>query len=281
MSHITYTWTAHHEQKIFGQGWVPDQPRAVFCLVHGHGEHSGRYAHVGQFLNDYGIALLGYDMFGHGRSEGKRGYLSAYEAALDTVDLLLREARDRFPDIPCYLYGHSAGGNFALSYALSRKPEPPLQGMLITSPWLELAFSPTAFQLFLARTAASIYPGLTQPSKLDATAISQDPVEVKKYKQDPLVHDKISPGYFLGCRDRGQWLLKHAADLHLPTLLMHGDADRITSFDASQRFAQEAGNNLMFQAWPGAYHELHHEPNRQEILQVMVDWLGGTMWAKT
>ncbi|RMG32174.1 MAG: alpha/beta hydrolase [Bacteroidetes bacterium] len=267
----TFHWNAHGVE-LFGQCWQPSgQARAVLCLIHGHGEHIGRYAHVADYLNGQEIALIGYDHFGHGKSGGKRGHIPSYEAVMETIDHILAEARERFPGVPVFLYGHSMGGNFVLSYGLRHQPA--IAGAVVTSPWIELAFRPAAVDLFLARSMRSIYPSFTQSSKLDASAISRLPEEVEKYVNDPLVHDKISPVLFTGCHEAGQYLLAHAHEWQLPLLLMHGSADRLTSFEASRQFADRAGGAVSWKPWEGLYHELHNEPEREAVLQTMATWV--------
>ena len=139
MRHIDTNWTSADGLPLVGRCWEPaGEPRAVVCLVHGLGEHSGRYAHVAAALNDAGYAVLACDKRGHGRSGGKRGHTPSYEALMTDIDLLLAQAEQRFPGKPRFLYGHSLGGNEVLNYALRRKPD--LAGVVATSPGLRTAF---------------------------------------------------------------------------------------------------------------------------------------------
>ncbi len=271
MSHQTFNWQSHGKT-IFAQSWQAESPKAVVCLVHGHGEHSSRYEHLATFFNQQGISVMAYDHFGHGKSEGKRGHVSSYEAVLDTIDELLAEASKRFSKLPQFLYGHSMGGNFVSNYVLKRKPD--IKGVILSAPWFELAFTPSKADVFLAKIMKRIYPSFTQSSKLDATGISRDPAEVEKYTSDPLVHDKISPVLFLGCHEAGAWALEHASEWVYPLLHLHGTADRIISHEASQRFARQAGGgDISWKSWEALFHELHNEPEKEEVMQVIVDWV--------
>ena len=108
---------------LYARGWAPkDKPKAVVALIHGLGEHTGRYAHVGAALTEKGYALLGFDLRGHGKSGGPRGHLPSSEAFMTDIDRFLEETAERYPGLPQFLYGHSLGGLLVLNYALRRKP---------------------------------------------------------------------------------------------------------------------------------------------------------------
>ena len=119
MNHIEFTRQSPDKLQFYFQGWEPEtSPRAVVCLVHGLGEHTGRYAHVAAALNDAGYAVLGFDLRGHGKSEGLRGHTPSYETLMDDIGRLLDEAAQRYPGKAQFIYGHSLGGNLVLNYAL-------------------------------------------------------------------------------------------------------------------------------------------------------------------
>jgi alpha-beta hydrolase superfamily lysophospholipase len=118
-----------------------------------------------------------------------------------------------------------------------------------------------------------IYPGLIQNSGLDVTAVSPDPAVVRANRDDPLNHDKISLRVYFGCYDAGLWALERAAEFPLPLLLMHAGADRLTSAVASAEFAPKVKGDCTFKEWDGLYHEIHNEPEQQEVFAVIVDWL--------
>ena len=246
-------------------------PKAIICLVHGHGEHIERYQHLAAALNDAGYALVGFDNRGHGQSDGLRGHTPSYESLLDDMDTFLTEVDKDYPDLLRILYGHSMGGNLALNYALRRKPK--LKGVIATGPWVKLAFEPPAVQVFLGRTMDKIYPAFIQASGLETAALSRDPEVVRAYENDPLVHDKISARLFVGMYESGLWALENAREFPLPLLLMHGSADRITSAEASREFAEKAGECVKLKIWDGLFHEIHNEPEQEEIFKTIINWL--------
>ncbi len=259
---------------LFVQEWAPDsKPRAVVCLVHGHGEHIGRYAHVAEALTSAGFALHGFDLRGHGKSEGARGHASSYDALLDDIERFLQQAAESQPRLPRFLYGHSMGGNLVINYALRRKPS--LAGVIATGPWLRLAFEPPTIKVALGRMMNRVFPAFTQASGLETAALSRDAEVVRAYENDPLVHDKISARLFVTMYESGLWALEHAAEFPLPLLLMHGSADRLTSAQASEEFARKAGDRVTLRIWEGWYHEIHNEPEKEKVFHLMIDWLSG------
>ncbi len=268
-----WKWKSSDGLEMYARGWAPQgKPKAVIMLVHGHGEHVARYDHVAAVLTENGYALLGYDLRGHGKSGGPRGHTPSYEALMDDIAAFSLQTEQRYPGLPCFLYGHSLGGNLVLNYALRRKPD--LRGVIATGPWLKLAFDPPASQVTLGRLMNGIAPGFTQHSKLNTKGLSHDQAVVDAYEKDPLVHDKISARLFVAIYESGLWALEHAAGFPLPLLLMHGAADPLTSAKASQEFAEKAGSKVTLKVWNGLYHEIHNEPEKAEVFRVMLDWLG-------
>ena len=273
------TWTFQSEDDVtfFAREWKPDSAKAVIALVHGHGEHIGRYEHVAEAMNAAGYAMTGFDLRGHGRSTGKRGHTPSYDALLEDVMRFLRQTATRFPEMPIFLYGHSLGGNLVLNTALRRKPA--VKGVIATGPWLRLAFEPPAVKIALAKTMQSLLPGMLQSSGLETAALSHDEAVVRAYENDPLVHDKISARMFVVMYDAGLWALEHASELTIPLLLMHGSADRLTSADASREFAERAGDKATLKIWDDAYHEIHNEPEKEEVFRTMITWMDSLMGA--
>ena len=265
-------WENKDDLKFYIRSWVPDKkPKAVVALVHGHGEHVGRYDHVGQAFTAAGYALTGFDLRGHGRSGGPRGHTPRYEALMDDIADFLALVAGRYPKLPVFLYGHSMGGNLVLNYILRRKPD--VAGVIATDPWLKLAFDVPAARVVLVRVMDKLAPGFTQNSGLETAAISRDPEIVKAYVSDPLVHEKISVRLFSGIYESGLWAVEHAPEFPVPLLLMHGTGDRITSGQANREFAERAGKVATWRAWDGLYHEIHNEPEKARVLKVMIDWM--------
>ena len=274
MQHFEFEWQTKDGLRLYAQGWQPEtEPRGVVCLVHGLGEHSGRYSHLAAFLNQASYALLAFDLRGHGQSEGQRGYAPSYEALLDDIAHFLDEVAERCPDRSRFLYGHSLGGNLVINYALRRRPN--VAGVIATGPLFRPAFEPPAWKLTLARIMYSVWPTLAMSNELDRQALSRDPAVVRAYNDDPLVHDRLTPRLAMDMLQSGLWSLEHAAEFPLPLLLMHGSADRVCSPQASREFAAQVGERCTLKIWDGFYHEIHNEPEQGEVFGYLVEWMNG------
>ncbi len=247
-----------------------EHTKAMVIMVHGLGEHIQRYDSWAGLFKEEGIGFIGVDLPGHGRSPGRRGYIRSYSLMEEMLDILVENCRKTFPGCPLYIYGHSLGGGIVLEYLLKKNPK--IKGAIVTSPWLRLTFQPPKSKLLLASIMKNLLPGLVQSSGLNVNHISHDGAEVEKYKNDPLVHGKISVGLFASAMDAGEYSLKHAPELKIHTLLLHGKDDKLTSPEASMEFAGKTGM-VDLKIWNGGYHELHNELFREEVFKYILNWI--------
>ena len=273
MKHYEMNWKARDGLDIFAQSWEPTilQPKAVVCLVHGLGEHSSRYAHVAEAFGRQGFVLFGADLRGHGRSGGVRGHISSIEDFMQDIDELLGQARVRYPGLPIILYGHSLGGIQVLHYGLTRKPN--VKGVIATSSGLHTALEKQHLKVLMAKILGALMPNTAIASGLDPKAISRDEKVVQAYINDPLVHDKISFGFGKTMLGVTTWTLAHANEFSLPLLLMHGKADMIAFPSSSTEFAAPLKEKCTLVLWDGVYHELHNEPEKNEVFTTMTLWM--------
>ncbi|SMD34255.1 Lysophospholipase, alpha-beta hydrolase superfamily [Reichenbachiella faecimaris] len=267
-----FTLTAKDGTSLYGREWLIENPKAAICLVHGLGEHIGRYEHVAEFFNSHQISFFAFDLRGHGRSEGKRGHTPSHYMLVDDVEELLMFARAEYNDVPLFLYGHSLGGNIATNYVLKKNINE-LTGAIISSPWLALALEPPAFQMKLAKFVSGFLPSLTQSNGLDVKHLTNDDAINQAYKKDPLVHDKISTKLFTECYREGLWALENSQKNKIPLLIFHGTEDRITSPDASKTFAENIGELATYHQWPGIKHEPHNDVKKEEVLETIFKWV--------
>ena len=270
MKHNTFNLLVNNKT-LHGEYWQPEQPKAVVVLLHGMGEHLGRYtASVIPSLIKYEYAVVAYDQFGHGKTDGKKGHTSSYNALLDSLDTAINNAKTLFPGLPVMLYGHSMGGNVVINYVLRRQPE--VTAVIATSPLLRLAFNPPKWKLTLGKLLLKVFPSMTMPSELDVTSISREEHEVERYKQDALVHDRISPMYSFPVFDAGEFAIANAEKLNIPMLVCHGTGDQITNYKASEEFCNNS-DNAELKLYKDGYHELHHDLCKEDLLDTIVAWL--------
>lgn len=261
-------------RNLYVREWSPTekQSKGLIVIVHGHGEHGDRYQGVAEQMTASGLTVVSYDLQGHGRSEGKRGHMNAMSAAIYDVIRVIDEARDRHPDLPVFLYGHSMGGNIALNTAIAQKPD--IHALILTSPWLSLAFRPPKLKEWIGRGLASILPALPVPSGLKQEDLFRpSELAIPPVKNDPLCHTIITPRTFLEVDRAGEWALRNANELRVPLLLLHGDADKITSYEASKQLAEKLGSRCDWFSKDGGYHELHNDKDGRMTVAYIVDWI--------
>lgn len=273
MTRYKHSWfTTPDKKKLYLQEWIPEnEPSALILYVHGLGSHGGRLDHWGERFAQRGIAFFAYDQRGHGKSDGKRGHPTHIKYLIDDVKTIVNHLRETFPEKPVVLYGHSMGGAIAINYVISTTYT--VDALITTSPWLKLVKPPSKTLVRLIKPLLRIAPGITLPNGLDPKDISRDEQEVQKYAEDPLVHNKISIGLFCSTYDAGYNALRNVYKINCPFLIMHGKGDRITSARASEDYVLNTSDRTRLKIWEGAYHELHHEPNREEVFNYIADWL--------
>ena len=247
---------------------VPEKPRAVIALVHGFGEHMGRYRPFASELEARGFAVIGLDLHGHGRTNGARGRCDRYERLREDVDMLLWEARERFPGMPVILYGHSMGGGLVLDHVLERggfvREGQKLAGVVVSAPLLEAVDAPPGIALSVLRLVRRFAPGFAMRQPISGAKISTMAEERAAYESDPLVHNRLGVGLGLDILASGKRSLGRAADFPLPLLMMHARGDELTSFEASERFA-EAAPDCNFIPLEGVAHEIHNDTSRARV----------------
>jgi alpha-beta hydrolase superfamily lysophospholipase len=211
------------------------------------------------------------DLRAHGTSHGKRGHVSSYQQLMDDTDLLVKKAAELFKGLPLIMYGHSLGGNIAANYVLRRQSA--LKGLIITAPYFKLAFDPPGWKVAMSKIMAKIFPALTLPTELELAALSKDQAVVDAYKNDPLVHDRISAAFFTNVHAAALYPIEHAGELQTKTLAMHGLSDRITSYQGTAAFAQGNPQMIELKLWDGLYHEIHNEKEQQTVFGYITGWL--------
>ncbi|MEO6652919.1 MAG: lysophospholipase [Ilumatobacteraceae bacterium] len=268
-------FTAFDGTSIVHRSWLPDDdPKAVVLLVHGLGEHSGRYGHVAARLISHGYAVHALDLRGHGKSDGKRAYVRSYDEFMADLIQFRALVTAEHPGLPLFVLGHSMGGNLVMSHVLDHQDG--LAGMVLSGPALKPGDDFSPIKLKLLAGLARIAPGV-RPEGLSADAISRDPAVVDAYRADPLVFTgKISAGLGGALIAAMNTFPTRYPSLTLPILLMHGTEDRLTNVDGSRQLEAEAVNaEIEAHYYDGLYHEIFNEPEQDAVLGDLVTWLDG------
>ena len=264
--------------RLRGFGW-PGAPAqaATVLIVHGLGEHAGRYATLGTELQQAGWNVVAYDQRGHGRSEGARGRIAQDDSLLCDLSRVIDRVRADFP-APLVLLGHSLGGGLCARFvaeALAAQPASwsrPVDALVLSSPALALHMN-AAQKALLALTGRWL-PDLVVGNGIAPAGISRDPAVVAAYVADPLVHNRVSPRLVNAMRDAGRVAQAEASRWRTPTLLLWAGSDRLVDPAGAAAFAQAAPRQVVdAQEFPALFHEIFNEPEREEVAQRLVEWL--------
>jgi alpha-beta hydrolase superfamily lysophospholipase len=268
-----WKWKAQDGLELFAKTWAPDgKARGLICLVHGLGEHIGRYQADAEALTRAGYILAGFDQRGFGQSEGRKGHTPSLDAYFDDIDQFLETIQQRYPGLPTFLYGHSMGGILVLAYTPLRRP--PIVGVIATSPGLKSSIEAQKAKVLLVKLLGSAWPTLTLQSEIDAQLLSRDPQVAQEYVSDPLVHTAITAGWGKALLQAVAFAYQQAPNFPFPLLLMHGADDQIAFPEGSRIYAGLAPKDqLTFKEWEGFKHELHTDTEKAVIFDAMVAWL--------
>jgi len=265
---------AAHGRRLFFRSWRPSDPDRVMLLVHGFGEHSGRYEEIATWFAQRGFAVYAHDQIGHGLSPGKRGHVERFDDFLDDVECLTALARENHGDLFRVLVGHSMGGLIVTALACERNPEVDL--VAASGPALALSPDLSPTKLFLADLLKRFVPGFAMSAGLDPNALSADPSVVQKYVADPLVHSRITASLASGMTHKISGLAGSSSGPVLPMLLMHGEADPICDIQGSRAFHARSQRNpasrTELRTYPGLRHEIFNEPDRLTVYADLLDW---------
>jgi alpha-beta hydrolase superfamily lysophospholipase len=256
------------------QDWPLDDGvarRGVVVLIHGLGEHAGRYDPLARQLNDWNFSVRGYDQWGHGESGGQRGSLPTEQRLLDDLADVVDNTREHMPaGLPLILLGHSMGGLVAARFVSLRVR--PVDGLILSSPALDPGLG--ILQKALLAVLIRLAPNLRLGNGLRSAYLCHDASIVAAYRADPLVHDRISARLAQFISTAGRLTLSLASAWSVPTLLLYAGDDHLVKAQGSQRFAAAAPATVVKSVrFDNFYHEIFNEPDRVKVFAVLRRWL--------
>ncbi|GAB3378100.1 lysophospholipase [Spongiibacter taiwanensis] len=269
----TSTFTNAHGCKIFTQSWLPEADgKANVFIIHGLGEHSGRYAEIASYLAQRSFRVHALDHTGHGQSEGLRGYISQFSIFVDTVKDFILRCQAETPNLPSLIIGHSMGGVITSNLLIDHPTL--VQGAVLSGPALTTDDAVSDTQKFILKTIAKILPKLPV-LQLDANLVCRDKKVVDDYLADPLVNSgKIRAKLIVEILLAGERALSRAAEIKLPMLFLHGEEDGLASPKGSQLMhAAISSDDKEIVLYPDLYHEIFNEECKQEIFATVDNWL--------
>jgi alpha-beta hydrolase superfamily lysophospholipase len=279
LSAISIDVRVDKETVLPGRVWCAERPRALLAIVHGLGEHSGRYSALAADLAKGRFTCVSLDLPGHGETSGPRGDIPSWEKVRDQIVPAMftatRGLPDQPPHLPIVLMGHSMGGILALDYALAHPKG--LSALVLSAPALRTAMPPW-WKLAMANVARVATPSGGFPNGLDPEGLARDPEVVKAYRDDPLVHDRISPRTYFAFMEAAQRCRRDIRNLQVPTLMFTGMADRLVDPKGALEAAGAAPHDMMrFVTWSEAYHETMNDIGREKVIQDVLAWLDAAL----
>ena len=257
--------------EIYWQKWVPDgEPRATVVLAHGASEHSARYEHVARAFTERSYSFWALDHRGHGRSGGPRVFFERFEDVVADLHTFIGQAAEELPGRRPYLLGHSMGGAVATAYAI--RHDGGLAGLILSNPVASIKTAPGS--VLAGRILSRVAPKLGVYS-VPAEGVSKDPEEVRKYVEDPLnYHDKLPARTVAVLSEEVGSFADRASRITVPVLIFYSSTDPIVAPEGSRMLAERVGSaDVTIRDWEGLRHEILNEPERDEVIAAMLDWL--------
>jgi len=252
------------------------RPRLVVVFTHGFSSYGAPFRHVAQALVEAGFAITLYDARGHGHSTGRRGYVRDFSDYTADLARVVARAREPFPGVPFALMGHSQGGAVTLDYLLApASPERPLPVCAVAAaPMLEIVLPIPRVKRVVDAIFGPLFPRVAVPNGITGEMVSRNEDIRAAFARDPLVHHVATARWFRTAEQAERRIRAAAPKLSVPTLLLTAGQDRIVSAQAQDDFARAAPANLLEQRhYPALYHELFLEPERDQVIADVVDWL--------
>jgi alpha-beta hydrolase superfamily lysophospholipase len=254
-------------------------PSASLVFVHGFSTHIGNYRHLGRAAADIGLATTLFDCRGHGRSEGRRGYVKRFADFVADLDQVIAGARVLNPAAPVVLAGHSHGALICLQYLLDTAPRdarlsnPGDIGLLaLAAPFLNVKLKVPAVKRALAKPLGRLWPTLAMGNGIRAEDISRTPEVQVGFFADPLIHHVATSRWYNETRAAQARVMAAAGALRTPTLVLMAGQDRVVSNEAILQFARNAGPILELKVYDNLFHEMFLEPERDQVIHDLLRW---------
>ncbi|HXD81453.1 MAG TPA: lysophospholipase [Candidatus Acidoferrum sp.] len=257
--------------KLAYRAWRTAAAQATFAVVHGLGEHSGRYARFAEGMARHGMSTYALDLRGHGESEGQRGHVDSWSQWTDDVSAFVSHV-EHLVGAEVVPLGHSFGGAALLSTVLAAKL-PNSKRFAVSSPALKLRLQAPAWKAAIAPYASKIVPRLAMDNEVDAAAVSRIPEVVAAYRNDPLVHSRISSRMYTEWQNATVDILGRAGQIKIPFLILAGTADPLIDPEGSRRLHELAPSLSELDMLEGRYHEPFNDLGSDEVFQLVADWM--------
>ena len=260
-------WQTKDGLKIHCRVWENESAEKELWIVHGTGDHGGRYETIANEFLQNGYRVIAADHRGNGLSEGKRGHVPKFDVYLDDLELAIQQTKT---DRQAHVMGQSMGSLILARFLATRNHG--FDKAILLSPMFRTPQPPPPFKMFLARLVRHVYPSLTLRAGFKSEDLTSNENRKAEYRKDELKHDWVSAELGLAMFEQGESALNSADQIGIPTLVMHGDIDKITSAQASKEFAK-SNHQITLKIWKDMRHELYNESDWEEVFEFMLNWL--------
>jgi acylglycerol lipase len=257
---------------IYYRQFTTEDANKAVIVVHGFGEHSGRYQNLVQYFSGKQTNFYLFDNRGHGQSSGQRGHVNNFNDYLDDLNVFIKKVREQEPDSELFILGHSMGGCIAAHYLIKRNHD--FTGAILSAPGFQIAAQIPTVKKVLGNALSHLIPTFSLSTDLNTNDLSHDNTEVEAYKNDPLVHGQASSRWFTQFVDAGQFAIANAHYVQCPVLIIQGDEDKIIAPSGAEEFYQNLTiEDKEFHWLNGFYHEPFHETKKEVAFQIIEEWL--------
>tara|TARA_B100001057_G_scaffold148128_1_gene148055 strand:+ start:4987 stop:5805 length:819 start_codon:yes stop_codon:yes gene_type:complete len=263
--------TSRFGNKIFVRSWTPNKSNQALLMVHGLGEHSGRYEVFSKYLKNEKLSLYAFDLPGHGKTYGRKGHIKKFDEYLDSLEDVLIHIRKENLDIPIKLFGHSLGGLISLSFLINRESKE-IDSAIISSPWIKLGLEVPKYLIEIQKVLVNIIPGFRLNNRINTNDLTKDNKINTKYINDQLVHDRISFKLYSEINNQINLVVERCDRIKLKVLLYHGTEDKIISCESIKILSSKIKNsNMVF--FKEVYHEPHNDLEKKEVFKKIIKFL--------
>jgi len=274
MKHNEGEFIGVKDTKIYYQCWLPDSaPKAIIQLVHGFGEHAGRYGNLVNVVVPKGYAVYADDHRGHGKSGGLQNYVDCFCQFVDDEKSMFDIIKKAHPNVPIFMLGHSLGSAIGVEFA--KKYESLIKGLILSGSGTKLGGNISGFLIMMAKILSKLAPKMAVASGGLGQFLSHDPAVIKAYEEDPLVHaDKATTRLGAEMMKTFAGMPNSVGSLTLPLLYLKGTGDKLV-VDWDPMIAALKMNDKTVKLYPDLYHELFNEPevDRAKVMADLLDWL--------
>ena len=261
-----------NKNKIFIRSWLPEQKaKKCILIVHGLGEHSGRYEVFGLRLTKKKSGIYSFDLPGHGNSDGRKGHIQKFYEFIDATEQVLIHIRRNNLECQIVLFGHSLGGLIALNFLIDRESRE-IESAIISSPWIKLAIEVPKYLLNIQRVFKNLFPSLSLNNRINPLDLSKDQKIINEYINDKNVHDRISIKLYSEVVDSIQLVKEKSEKIKIRTLIYHGKNDRLISYHGSEEINKKI-NNSELNILNNVYHEPHNDIEKDLVFDKIYKFL--------